>query len=318
MRLPVGSDVASPGPPTEALVLGGAARPHAEEETTMTDTTTTARRLDLERALTRYMVERRVSRRQLLERIAAGRARPPPWRRSSPPARRRRGERVTVRSGRRLVGAPARAARPPTAGLRRADAGPAARERAVRLQLDRVHRRGHDPVLREEVRRQGHLRLLLEHRRGRTPSSATTAAATTCSFPISVDIPALRREGRAPAARQVAASRTSSTSARSGRTRATTRATSTRCPYMWWTTGVAYDTDEDHRHADQQQGALGPALRRSTSRCSTTSRRLRGWRSSSSATTPTRRPRPARRGPRAARAAEAAGARVLDRHRRRR
>ena len=89
-------------------------------------------------------------------------------------------------------------------------------------------------------------------------------------------------------------------------------------PYMWWTTGVAYDTDKIKGDPDQQHGPLGPDATTSTSACSTTTRR-----SSRLAADPARlrrqhdRPRPARRGPGPARAAEAAAcASTPHRHRR--
>ena len=144
-----------------------------------------------------------------------------------------------------------------------------------------------DPVVREEVQRQGQLRLL-RHVRG--------------------DV----RQGRRPARRA-----TTSPS----RPRPTSRASSTidkilpldlslipnkvnlgqewanpgydpgnahSMPYMWWTTGVAYDSDQDQGDADELEGALGRALERATSRCSTTSARPSRRRSSSSTSAPTR------------------------------
>ena len=81
------------------------------------------------------------------------------------------------------------------------------------------------------------------------------------SFPISVDIPAFIAKGALLELDKSLLPNIGNLGAGVGRTRATTRATRTRVPYMWWTTGVAYDTTKIDRRADQQQGALGPALR---------------------------------------------------------
>ena len=110
------------------------------------------------------MAERRITRRQLLERIA-GSARPRPWRRSSRPAQ--------PPPPRQLLRPPhppqpAPLGRPRRRGghpIRPADAGPDPGGRAPHLELGRVHGRGRHPVVREEVPRQGQLGLL-RHVRG--------------------------------------------------------------------------------------------------------------------------------------------------------
>ena len=75
-----------------------------------------------------------------------------------------------------------------------------------------------------------------------TRSSATTAAATTCRFPTSVDIPAFVAKGALLELDKSLLPEHRQSRRRSGRTRATTRTTRYSVPYMWWTTGVGYDT----------------------------------------------------------------------------
>ena len=68
IRLPVGSDVAVTWSPSEALILGaGPARPGGGSVMTQRPD---EQGVDLERELVRYMVERRITRRMLLEQIA--------------------------------------------------------------------------------------------------------------------------------------------------------------------------------------------------------------------------------------------------------
>ena len=84
IRLPVGSDVAITWPAADALVLGG---PSSPQEESAHEPPYDGSSIDLEKELTRYMLERRVSRRQLLEadrQARTGRGRSP---RSSRPAR---------------------------------------------------------------------------------------------------------------------------------------------------------------------------------------------------------------------------------------
>ena len=111
---------------------------------------------------------------------------------------------------------------------RRADADAHAGRRAVHLQLDRVHRRNTSSTIPEEVRRQGHARLLLEHRRGLRQARQRRRRLRRV-------VPDLGRHPgvqgrRAPSSSSTSrCSRTSSTSGRNGPTRTTTRATPTRC-----------------------------------------------------------------------------------------
>ncbi len=90
--------------------------------------------------------------------------------------------------------------------------------------------------------------------------------------------PGLQGEGRPAQASTSRSSRTSPTSAPTGRTRATTRATSTPCRTMWWTTGVGYDTGRIKDDLTSSKAALGPALGQAHRACSTTGRRSSAWR----------------------------------------
>ena len=117
------------------------------------------------------------------------------WRRSSPPARARR-RRPHRRGRRRAASAPPPAAPSGDRGPDRdprADAGPLARERAVRLQLARLHRRGRHPVrFEEKYRIKVKYELFPDASTQTTRSSAATArGGYDISFPTSVDIPPL-------------------------------------------------------------------------------------------------------------------------------
>ena len=118
----------------------------------------------------------RLSRRQLLRRIARGRAPPPRWPRSSPraaqpatPAAVDGGRRRRATADGRAGPAARRDAPEPTPV---ADAG----GRAPRLELGRVHRRGRHPVVREEVQASRSLRTSSTPMRRCTRGSATARA----------------------------------------------------------------------------------------------------------------------------------------------
>ena len=239
--------------------------------------------------------------------------------RSSPPAR--GGAASAVRRSRGSAAA-ASDRRPPRrrGDAAAADAGPLARGRAVRLQLDRVHRRGRHPVVRGEVRDQGQLRLLLEHRRGlrqarrrrrrlRHHASRSRSTSRTSS-----------REGAIIDARQVAAPEHREPRRRVGRTRATTRATRTRCRTCGGRPASPTTPTKITDDADQLRRRSG------TSAAQGHIAMLDDWQEVFAAgahparlldanTTNDGR---ARRGARAARGAEAAGPDVHDRHDRRR
>ena len=133
--------------------------------------------IDLEQALVRYMVEQRLSRRDLLERIArvgAAAALAPviaactggagePRRRPSLP---RHPAEHRPRPARRRPPAPTPVPEPEA-------------ELFIYNWTDYIGE-DDDPVVRGEVRRQGHVRLLREHRGGVRQARRATAAATTC------------------------------------------------------------------------------------------------------------------------------------------
>ena len=230
-RLPVGSDVAVTWHAADALVLGGGPRQH-QEETAMTHRHDGSS-IDLERALVRYMAERRITRRDLLERIAllggaaalapviaactGAQATPPPAASASGGAAAPSARTVGRRIGRSVE-------RPDP----RADARPLPRGRAVHLQLGRLHGRRRHPVVRGEVRRSrsrtdffdNYDTMLRQDRPGRR--------RLRHHVPDSIDIPALLQRRPRSSRSTCRSSPTSPTSAPSGRTRATTRATPTR------------------------------------------------------------------------------------------
>ena len=114
-----------------------------------------------------------------------------PSSRRAPLRTRRERHRRARRSPRPSAGTSA----PPRARLGHAGAHarPVARGRAVRLQLGGLHRREHDQELLEEVRDQGHLRLL-RHRRHRWPSSRRQQRLRRL-VPDSINVPAFRSKG---------------------------------------------------------------------------------------------------------------------------
>ena len=209
-------------------------------------------------------------------------------RRSSPLAARRarRPRRVAaasagaIRRAVRLGGRRHRDARQPTPV-------PSPEDEPDRLQLDRLHRRGRHPLVRGEVRRsRSRTSFFSTTDRGRTRSSATTAAATTS------------------ASRSRSTSRASSTAGTISKLDKSLipnivnlgaewadpgydPGNAYSVPYMWWTTGVGYDTDEDQGDADELQGALGRALEGPHLDARRLAGGLRRWRSSSWATRPT-------------------------------
>ena len=118
--------------------------------------------IDLERELVRYMAERRITRR-----APPGPGREARGRGGARAGHRRLHERDAPRPRRRARPRPRRAAAsapPSAAATPRADARPLARGRAVRLQLGGLHGRGRRPVVRGQVRDQGHVRLLRQLR----------------------------------------------------------------------------------------------------------------------------------------------------------
>ena len=86
---------------------------------------------------------------------------------------------------------------------------------------------------------------------------------------------------------------------------------------MWWTTGVAYDTEKVDGEADQLGRAVGREVRAAHRDARRHARGVRGRAVPARATTQHDRRRGARRGPRAAPGAEAAGAHLHDRRHRR-
>ena len=74
-------------------------------------------------------------------------------------------------------------------------------------------------------------------------------------------MPEFIARGRHPEARPLADPEPQEPAARMAATRPTTRATSTRCPYSWWTTGYAWNPDEDPGGPDELGCALGRGLR---------------------------------------------------------
>ena len=215
--------------------------------------------IDLEQALDRYMLERRISRRQLLERIGAvgaGRGPRPDHRRlhvggaSATPAP----SASAAASARRRR--PRRGCRPDRD--RRADADPLPRGRALRLQLDRVHRREHHPVVREEVRHQGHATTSSRTPTRPTRSSATTAAATTCrSRSRSTSRPSSPRAPSSPLDKSLHPEHRR-TSARSGPNPSYDPGNAHSMPYMWWTTGVGYDTTRSRTRSTSSKALWDP------------------------------------------------------------
>ena len=85
------------------------------------------------------------------------------------------------------------------------------------------------------------------------------------SFPTSVDIPRFREAGHDPQARALAASRTSSTSGRSGRTRATTRTTTTPSRTCGGRPGSATTRSGSRKHRPARRRS-GTIAGRATSR----------------------------------------------------
>ena len=131
------------------------------------------------------------------------------------------------------------------------------------------------------------------------------------SFPISVDIPDVHRQGRPAGARQVAASRTSVNLGAEWANPGYDPGNEHSMPYMWWTTGVAYDTSKITDTLTSSKALWDPRFDKHIAM-------LDDWQEVFGAgADPARlrrqhdRPRPARRGPGPARAAEAAGPRVL-------
>ena len=155
-RFESGDSVVLGWAPSDALVLGDRS---AEMEEHVMTAATTDRGMTFDEALA--------------DTPRAGRLEPARVpRAASPPFGRRDGadaaaDRLPPARHREPVAAPATPARRRPADGRcgatataAPDAGPHARERAVRLQLGRLHRRGHRREVRGEVRDQGHLRQL--------------------------------------------------------------------------------------------------------------------------------------------------------------
>ena len=136
---------------------------------------------------------------------------------------------VRGRSG-RVGGASAAASAAAERGGQRAEPTPVPEPEAELFVYNWTEYIGEDtiPTFEDEVRRQGHLRLLLEHRRGLRQARRRRRRLRRL-VPDLGRHPGLHREGRARRARPVADPEPRRTWARSGRTRATTRATSTRC-----------------------------------------------------------------------------------------
>ena len=109
-----------------------------------------------------------------------------------------------------------------------ADAGPVARVRADRLQLARLHRRGRHPLVRGEVPGQGQVRAVRRHRGGLRQARPGRQRLRHLVPDLGRRAAFRRRPGRSSSSTSRCC-RTSSTSVPSGPTRATTRATSTRC-----------------------------------------------------------------------------------------
>ena len=265
--------------------------------------------IDLEQALVRYMVEQRLTRRDLLERIArvgaaaalapviaacttGGGASPSPS--ASAAATRGAGRRPARRPRRRPTPVPE-----PEAEL------------FVYNWTDYIGEND-DPVVRGEVRRQGHVRLLREHRRG-VRQARRRRRRLRRLVPDLGRHPGVRGQGRAAAAGQVAAPE--HRQPRHGVVGPGLRPGQ----HALRAVHVVDDRrrlrhDEGHGQPDQQQGALGPALREAH----LDARRLPG--SVRHGADPARplgehdRHGPDGRGPRAAPAAEAAGPRVQHRH----
>ncbi len=112
------------------------------------------------------------------------------------------------------------------------------------------------------------------------------------TFPTSIDIPGFVERGLVQPLDHRLIPNIGRTSAPSGQDPGYDPGNAHSIPYMWWTTGVAYDTAQGARTPDQLERAVGRRSTRSTSRCSTTSARRSRRRCSCWARTPTRRTTP--------------------------
>ena len=211
------------------------------------------------------LAEQLVTRREFLERVGAlgaARARTQLLAACGAPAaapRRRRGTdaRRADRAHRAGATAPRRHGR--------ADAGAGARGRAERLQLARLHRRGRHRVVRGEVPGQGQLRAVRRHLRRLREARRRRQRLR----PVVPDLGRHARLHPRPArssSSTTRCSRTSSTSAPSGPNPGYDPGNQYSVPYVWWTTGIGYDTTKVDGSPDELQRALGSALRRATSR----------------------------------------------------
>ena len=254
--------------------------------------------IDLERALVRYMAERRISRRYLLERIAllgAAAALAP----SSPPARAH--DRAAVRAAASAAATAPPAGPPIGRRVRRPRRPsptpvPAARGGAVRLQLDATTWARRHPSFEEKygvkvtydffddydtmLRQDRPGRRRLRHHVSRVDRHPGAPPATDVIQPLDQSlIPNIVNLGAEWANPGYDPGNAHSV------------------PYMWWTTGVAYDTAKVTDELTSWT-ALWDARTRSTSRCSTTSARRSPRRCSGWASPRTRRTTPSWTGPR--------------------
>ena len=162
---------------------------------------------------------------------------------------------------RRPLDAPPR--RPPPPSRRRSRA----RERAVRLQLGRLHRR--------DTRDQFEEKYGIKVNYDKFPDESTQigkirsdgkGGGYDVSYPASTWMPELHRAtGVIAELDHSLIPNLEEPAARSGRTRPTTRATSTPCPNSWWTTGFAWNPDEDQGGPDELGRPLGREVQRTGS-----------------------------------------------------
>ena len=111
------------------------------------------------------------------------------------------------------------------------------------------------------------------------------------SFPISVDIPAFREQGR-PVKLDKSLLPNIVNLGTEWANPGYDPDNEHSVPYMWWTTGVGYDTTKITDTPTSSEGTLGPALREAHLDARRLPGGLRASRSSSSATRPTRPTRP--------------------------
>ena len=213
--------------------------------------------LDLERALVRYMAERRVSRRQLLQRIAAVGATAA----LAPVV-------AACTTGGAASASPSAAAVASSAPT--ATTGPTASPEPTpaptpESELLIYNYSGYlapevKDAFEKQVRRQGHRRAISTPTTSCIPKIQAGNSGYDLTLPDRHRHPRPRRTGPRPAAGQDTSSPNIVNLAEEWLHPAYDPDHDHSMPYMWWTTGVAYDSKPLPRAADQPGGTVGSAV----------------------------------------------------------